>query len=53
MSVNNSKFVLRIKKPDIQKILLMMWLCEVFVLTVTRYILAAVGIYESMTGSVK
>lgn len=49
MSVNNSKFVLRIKKPDIQTILLMMWLCEVFVLTVTRYILAAVGIYESMT----
>lgn len=43
---NNSTLTIKIKQSELRSYLLLFWLCELFVLTVTRYVLAGVNITE-------
>lgn len=50
MRISNSLKIV-IKKPTLQTALLQMWFCELFLLTMTRYVLARLGIFEGLTRS--
>ena len=46
---DKSRHMLKIRIPTIQTRLLFMWFCELFVLTVVRFVLSRMGIYEGLT----
>lgn len=48
---DKSRHMLKIRIPTIQTRLLFMWFCELFVLTVVRFVLSRMGIYEGLTRS--
>ena len=48
---DKSRHILKIRIPTLQTRLLFMWLCELFVLTVVRFVLSRMGIYEGLTRS--
>ncbi len=48
---DKSRHILKIRVPTLQTRLLFMWLCELFVLTVVRFVLSRMGIYEGLTRS--